>query len=155
MEHSAGLIMYRIKDGVEIFLVHPGGPYFVKIDKWGIPKGHVEENELTFDAAKREFTEETGIDLSEIKKYSFVGKFKCGRKFISAWAFENDFDGDVFSNSVQLEFPKNSGVIVEFPEIDKGKYFSIDDTKSKMHDSQIQIIEEFEKRIDFIYNDKG
>ena len=149
IKNCAGLLMYRNtnENGIEVFLVHAGGPYWQKVDKWGIPKGHIEENELIFEAAKREFIEETSINIDNISTFIFVCKFKCGRKYISVWAFNNDFNGEIKSNVTQIEFPKNSGVIIEIPEIDKGKYFSINESKQKIYETQLQIIEEFEKII--------
>lgn len=127
-KRSAGLLMYRRKSGdVEVFLVHPGGPFWTGKDlgAWSIPKGQYDEDEQPLEAARREFQEETGfvasgnfLELGSIKQ-------KSG-KVVSAWAFEGDCDpGDLVSNRFQLEWPPHSGRLIEIPEVDRAGWFSI------------------------------
>jgi predicted NUDIX family NTP pyrophosphohydrolase len=142
MKQSAGLLMYRRQQEIlEFFLVHPGGPYFRNKDEgyWTIPKGEPAENEPLFEAAKREFIEETGIqpegpflDLGQIKQK--------GGKVVHAWAFTKDVDVIVVSNDFQMEWPPKSGKIVSFPEIDKGGYFNLKEARKKINAAQVDFL---------------
>ena len=124
-------------------LVHPGGPFWANRDDgaWSIPKGIFESDENPLQAAKREFREETGyeiegnfIDLGEIKQPS--------GKIIHAWAIERDIDtANIMSNTFALEWPKNSGNVKEYPEIDKGEWFKIDQAQRKILKGQVGFIE--------------
>src|ERR1700744_3961837 len=113
---SAGLIMYRHKPhGLEIFLVHPGGPFFVNKDvgAWTIPKGEYADDEAPLRAARREFQEETGFTASE--PFLDLGSIKqAGGKIVAAWAFEGDCDPEkLISNHCQIEWPPRSGRHIE------------------------------------------
>ena len=141
---SAGILLYRrMKGEIEFFLVHPGGPFWAKKDEgaWSIPKGLYEDNEEPLAAAKREFTEETGISIDG----SFVdlGNFKQpSGKMISAWALEFDCDpSKIKSNSFSLEWPPKSGRIQEYPEVDRAGWFPPVDGLSKILKGQRPIIE--------------
>ena len=127
-KRSAGLIMYRWQEQeLEIFLVHPGGPFWAKKDKgaWTIPKGEYAEDEEPLEAAKREFQEETGfaahgqfLELGAVKQ--------AGGKTVAAWAFEGNCDpAKLTSNLCRIEWPPHSRRPVEFPEVDQGRWFSI------------------------------
>lgn len=139
VKRSAGLLMFRRKSiGVEVFLVHPGGPFWAAKDAgaWMIPKGEYAEDEEPLDAAKREFREETGfeakgefIELGEVKK--------TGGKLVRAWAFEGDCDpAKLVSNSCLMEWPPRSGRKVEVPEVDRGAWFTLDAARTAMLKSQ-------------------
>lgn len=139
---SAGLLMYRIRDGQpQVFLAHLGGPFYQNKDNgfWTIPKGEQDDGEDLFITAKREFEEETGIKLDPEKKYIDLGtaKYNSG-KVIYAWAFEDgDFDpAKMVSNTFKLEWPPKSGKIQEFPENDRGDYFSMEEALVKIYVSQ-------------------
>ena len=141
---SAGLLLYRQKPGLEFFLVHPGGPFYVKKDHgvWSIPKGEFGENEEPLTAAIREFKEETGI----LPKGTFVElravSLASGKK-VYAWALEYDLDPKmILSNKFTLEWPPKSGQFKEFPEIDKGEWFSIKEARIKLNAAQIAFIDE-------------
>jgi predicted NUDIX family NTP pyrophosphohydrolase len=134
-KRSAGLLMYRRRDrGVEVFLVHPGGPLWAKKDSgaWSIPKGEYSDQEDSLAAAKREFQEETGftpdgsfIDLSEVKQ--------SGGKAVVAWAFEGDCDPTKLkSNTFAMEWPPRSGRQIEVPEIDRGAWFPIGEARTRL-----------------------
>ncbi|UCD79721.1 MAG: NUDIX domain-containing protein [Desulfobacterales bacterium] len=142
---SAGLVMYRYRDAkLEVFLVHPGGPFWSKKDEgvWSIPKGEYTEDEEAFEVAKREFKEETGyeaegnfIQLSPIKQPS--------RKIIAAWAFAGDCDaGKIKSNKFSMEWPPHSGKQAEFPEVDRAEWFPINAAKIKLLKGQVGFIEQ-------------
>ena len=146
MKHqSAGILVYRKKnDEYEVFLIHPGGPIFKNKDthSWSIPKGLFDDNETAFEAALREFKEETGFtidgDFRELKPV----KQKSG-KIVYAWAVENDIDEtQIESNYFQMEWPPKSGIIKDFPEADKASWFSLDEAKQKMFKGQDELIDE-------------
>ena len=148
---SAGLLMYRIRDGtLQVLLAHPGGPYFKNKDElaWTIPKGEVEQGEDLLETAKREFEEETGIaptgpfiSLTAIKQK--------GGKIVHAWAFKGDCDpGSIVSNSFAMEWPPKSGRQVEFPEIDRADFFDVAAAKRKIKAGQEALIEELERIAD-------
>jgi predicted NUDIX family NTP pyrophosphohydrolase len=126
-KQSAGLLVYRRKAGaLEIFLVHPGGPFWAKKDAgaWSIPKGEFAEDEEKLIAARREFREETGlaldgafVELAPVKQ--------TGGKLVFAWAIEQDLDASaVRSNTFAMEWPPRSGKTKEFPEIDRAAWFA-------------------------------
>jgi predicted NUDIX family NTP pyrophosphohydrolase len=128
MEHSAGILMYRRKrEGVEVFLVHPGGPYWAKKDlgAWSIPKGAYCDDEEPLVAARREFLEETGFVLEG--EFIALGDVRqAGGKRVAAWAVEGDCDpAQLVSNTFSLEWPPRSGRFLHVPEVDRGEWFSI------------------------------
>ena len=148
---SAGLLMYKF-DGEElkVFLVHPGGPFFKDKDDgyWSIPKGLVEKEEELLITAIREFKEETGIE--PIGEYNSLGwvKQKSG-KTIHAWAFEYFGDNDIkiLSNKFELEWPPNSGRKQLIPEIDDGRFFSIEEARSKINGAQAEFLDVLQKKL--------
>jgi len=142
---SAGLLMYRIHDGVlQVLLVHPGGPFFKNKDEgaWTIPKGELEPDEDMLEAAKREFAEEVGfiptgpfVALTPVKQK--------GGKIVHGWAFEGDCDPTkCVSNTFTMEWPPKSGRQMEFPEIDRAAFFDIETAKRKINAGQVALIEE-------------
>ncbi len=144
---SAGILLYRInKDVPEVFLVHPGGPFWVKKDAgaWSIPKGEYEDNEEPLEAARREFKEETGIDLQgdfipldEIKQ-------KGGKK-IQSFALKGDLDESrAVSNTFSMEWPPRSGRMQEFPEVDRFGWFDLITARTKINEAQTQLLDELE-----------
>ena len=142
MKFSAGLLMYRrAAEGIEVFLVHPGGPFFANKDDgfWGIPKGLVEDDEPDVDAAIREFEEETAISV-DASGTTFIplGEVtqKSGKR-VQAWAFEGDIDpADVVSNTFEMEWPPHSGRKSLFPEIDRGAWFDVPAARLKINGAQ-------------------
>ena len=125
---SAGLLVYR-KDGdsVEVFLVHPGGPFWAKKDDgaWSIPKGEFADGEEALEAAKREFQEETGFTVQG--RFEALEPVKqAGGKIVYAWAIEGDIDSSAIrSNNFSMEWPPGSKKIREFPEVDRGGWFAL------------------------------
>jgi len=149
-KQSAGMLLYRIIDSqLQIFLVHPGGPYFKNKDEgsWSIPKGEFAEDENPLDAAKREFMEETGqllngnfIELTPIRQK--------GGKIVYAWAVEGDIDHEtIVSNTFEIEWPPRSGKKQTFPEIDQAAWFDIEMAKVKINAAQVGLINELALKI--------
>jgi predicted NUDIX family NTP pyrophosphohydrolase len=142
---SAGLLMFRNgPTGLEVLLVHPGGPYFQKKDAgaWTIPKGEVGEGEDLLTRAQTEFEEELGIKPSG--DWIELGSVKQkGGKVVHAWAFEGDLRDDfqLKSNTFQLEWPPRSGRLQTFPEIDKAAFFSVEEAKEKINVAQAVLLD--------------
>ena len=132
VKRSAGLLMYRRQqDEVEVFLVHPGGPYWASKDQgvWTIPKGEYEEDEEPFAAAKREFFEETGF-TAHGKFFSLGEVRQKNGKLVTAWAFLGDCDpAELRSNTCEIEWPPKSGRRLQIPEIDSGRWFGINEAR--------------------------
>jgi predicted NUDIX family NTP pyrophosphohydrolase len=151
-KRSAGLMMYRRRlRSLEVFLVHPGGPFFAKKDLgvWTVPKGEYLEGELPLEAAKREFQEETGFPVPET--FLDLGSIKqAGGKIVCAWAFEGDCDpGKMISNHCEVEWPPRSGRLIEIAEADRGAWFSIYEAKERIKATQIPLIDRLAKALDF------
>jgi predicted NUDIX family NTP pyrophosphohydrolase len=141
-KQSAGIMPFRLMNGeLEIFLVHPGGPFFAKKDlgAWSISKGEFDvEDALT--AAKREFLEETGV-TAEGEFIQLTPVIQKGGKKVFAWAVEQYIDAEtVKSNTFLLEFPLRSGRMVEYPEIDKAGWFPVAEALKKINSAQSRLI---------------
>lgn len=132
---SAGILLYRMKKTPEVFLCHPGGPFYKNKDDgvWTIPKGEFGNEEEPLTAAKREFEEETGQKLDgEFAPLKPI-KYKDGRKIVYAWAVKGDLDpGTIRSNTFPLEWPPKSGKYIDVPEVDKGGWFNLESARKKM-----------------------
>jgi predicted NUDIX family NTP pyrophosphohydrolase len=143
-KRSAGLLMYRRHNRrLEVFLVHPGGPFWAKKDlgAWTISKGEYVDGELPLQAARREFEEETGFAATgDVLELGAVQQ--AGGKVVSAWAFEGDCDpSKLVSNRCQVEWPPRSGRQIEIPEVDRGEWFSIAEAKERFLKSQVPFLE--------------
>ena len=147
---SAGLLLFRrTSSGLEVFLAHPGGPFWRDRDQgaWTIPKGVVEPEEEPLDAARREFQEETGIvptgpfiPLGSIRQ-------RAGKR-VHAWAWEGDADpASVTSNETRTEWPRGSGRWLTFPEIDRCGWFDREAAGRKINPAQGELIERLEKEL--------
>jgi predicted NUDIX family NTP pyrophosphohydrolase len=143
--HSAGLLLYRRRQGVlEVLLVHPGGPFWASKNEgaWSIPKGEYPSDEDPLTAAFREFKEETSctaagevIPLTPLKQAS--------GKLIQAWALEGDCDADAIrSNTFSLEWPPHSGRRQEFPEVDRAAWFPLEVARAKIIKGQVGFLQE-------------
>ena len=140
--------MYRrAKDGVQVLLVHPGGPFWRNKDAgaWSIPKGHNEPGEQLLDTARREFREETGIQPAG----QFVPlppvKMKSG-KIVHAWCFEGDCDASKCrSNMFAMEWPPRSGKRVEYPETDEARFFDLEAAAVKILPAQAPLLKSLEQ----------
>lgn len=140
---SAGILLYRRRSGgVEVFLVHPGGPFWAKKDAaaWSIPKGEFDDAEEPLAAARREFVEETGLPLPPAKAHA-LQPVKQSNKEVHAWAIEGDVDPSLLrSNTFELEWPPRSGRVRAFPEVDKAGWFSLAEAAIKLHKGQVSLI---------------
>lgn len=146
-KRSAGLLMYRRRDNIEILLVHPGGPFWAGKDEgaWSLPKGLVNPGEDELLAAIREFEEETGFP-AEGEFLALSPLRQPSGKVILAWAFEGDCDAaDMKSNLFTMEWPPRSGKMAEFPEADRAGWFDLESAKAKIIKGQRGFIEEFER----------
>lgn len=149
-KHSAGLLVYRRRRGAcEVFLVHPGGPFWQARDlgAWSIPKGEFGPEESALDAARREFAEETGIEMSG----DFVPLAPIRQpsgKTVEAWAVEGDCDpAAVRSNTFALEWPPGSGHVRSFPEVDRAAWFAIDEAQARITKGQRGLLDELRQRL--------
>lgn len=146
---SAGLLMYRHnKEKVlEVFLVHPGGPFHAKKDSWGIPKGLVNEGEDLFTTAKREFQEETSFKATSEKFMELTPAVRPD-KIVHAWAFEGDCDpSQLKSNTCFIEWPPRSGKQMEIPEIDRGAFFTLKEARVKLYKYLVPLVEELAQKL--------
>ena len=150
-KNSAGILLHRLRgSGIEVFLVHPGGPFWAKKDAgaWSIPKGEFEAGEDPLEAAKREFKEETGfavagnfIELTPVKQ--------PGGKVVYAWAVMGDCEADsIKSNTFSLEWPPRSGKRKEFPEVDRAGWFTPEVAREKILKGQLNFLEELKRKIE-------
>ncbi len=144
---SAGLLLFRRDGGeLEIFLAHPGGPFWARRDAgaWTIPKGVIDEGEDPLAAAQREFREETGIVASGPFEPLGSIRQKAG-KTVHGWAWEGDADpASVTSNTMDCEWPHGSGRFVTVPEIDRCEWFGPAVAREKINVAQIEFIDRLE-----------
>jgi predicted NUDIX family NTP pyrophosphohydrolase len=149
-KRSAGILLFRrVASGLEVLLVHPGGPYWAKKDAgaWSIPKGEYLDREDPLAAAKREFLEEIGlgvdgdfIDLGEIEQ--------TAGKIVRAWALEGDLDPTLLrSNTFAMEWPRRSGLMREFPEVDSAGWFSLSIAHYKLLKGQVAFLTRLNDRL--------
>jgi predicted NUDIX family NTP pyrophosphohydrolase len=150
--HSCGIILFRFRgDRLEVLLVHPGGPFWSGKDEgaWSIPKGILRYHESPLEAAKREFREETGyevaglfIDLGTISQPS--------KKIVHVWAHQSDLDVSLArSNKFTMQWPKKSGIIREFPEVDKAEWFDAENARKKILKGQVGFIDRLQKAVNY------
>lgn len=156
--HSGGILLFRLKNNrLEVMLVHPGGPFWSRKDEgaWSIPKGLFEENESPLDAAKREFREETGFEVEG--EFIGLGELRQpSRKMVHAWALEKDLDETkVVSNNFSMEWPRKSGIVREYPEIDKAVWFDINVAKRKIQTGQVGFLDRLTEAIDYAHKNEG
>jgi predicted NUDIX family NTP pyrophosphohydrolase len=147
-KQSAGILMYRYcASRLEIFLVHPGGPFWKNKDAgaWSIPKGEFDKDEDPLEAAKREFHEETG-SLLEGGFIALGPVRQRGGKLVYAWAAEGDCKAEsIKSNSFTMEWPPRSGKRTEFPEVDRAGWFSIEVAREKILKGQLMLLDELQR----------
>lgn len=150
-KRSAGLLVFRRTDaGIEVLLGHMGGPFWARKDAgaWSIPKGEYDTDEPPQAAARREFSEELGmappdgplIELGEVRQ--------AGGKTVSAWALEGDLDpADVTPGTFELEWPRGSGRMQEFAEVDRVAWFDLDSARAKLVSAQRDFLDRLNRRL--------
>jgi predicted NUDIX family NTP pyrophosphohydrolase len=141
---SAGVLMYRYRNGeLQVFLVHPGGPFWAKkdLESWSIPKGEYTSDEEAVTAAAREFQEETGFQIhGKLRELGVVKQ--AGGKVVSAWCFEGDCEpAALVSNTFEMEWPPRSGRMAAFPEVDRGEWFSLAAARDRILKSQAPFVD--------------
>jgi predicted NUDIX family NTP pyrophosphohydrolase len=148
-EVSAGLLVYRRREELEVLLAHPGGPFWARKDEgvWTIPKGLAEPGSDLLATARREFTEETNLAADGDFVALTPVKQKSG-KMVHAWALEADFDLSSFaSNMFEIEWPPKSGRRQAFPEVDRIGWFDMATATRKILDYQRPLLEELAQRL--------
>jgi predicted NUDIX family NTP pyrophosphohydrolase len=154
VKQSAGLLLYRVREGIlEVFLVHPGGPFWAKKDlgAWSIPKGEIDEGEDPLEAARREFEEETGFRPGGMFRELAPVRQRSG-KIVHAWAVEGDCESAAIrSNTFSMEWPPRSGRQQEFPEVDRAGWFGIPQAGENILDGQRPLLAQLER----ILRDEG
>jgi predicted NUDIX family NTP pyrophosphohydrolase len=142
---SAGLVLFRRREALEVLLVHPGGPFWAKKDDgaWSIPKGEVEDGEDPRARALIEFAEETGTALDPSTELAELGSVKQkGGKIVIAFAAEGDLDADaITSNTFEMEWPPRSGRRQAFPEVDRAAWFGLEEARVKMNAAQAELLD--------------
>jgi predicted NUDIX family NTP pyrophosphohydrolase len=142
---SAGIVLHRSgAAGVEVLLVHPGGPFWARKDAgaWSIPKGEYEDGEDPLACALREFEEETGtrLDATDVVELGSVRQ-KSGKQ-VTAWAVAGDLDpATVRSNTFAMEWPPRSGRQAEFPEVDRAEWFGVEVAREKLVSGQVELLD--------------
>jgi predicted NUDIX family NTP pyrophosphohydrolase len=147
---SAGILPYRLSEGrLEVFLVHPGGPFWARRDlgAWSLAKGEFESPEDPRDAAKREFREETGFEvIGDLVRLE--PRTQPGGKLVHAWAIEASYDPrELRSHTFTLEWPRGSGTQREFPEVDRAAWFDIAEARRRVLLGQVPFIDELAARV--------
>ncbi len=148
---SAGILLYRLREGrCEVFLVHPGGPFWAKKDdfSWSIPKGEYAPGEDPQAVALREFEEETGHAVRGPMR-ALSARRQPGGKTVTAWAMAGDCDAErIVSNCFTLEWPPKSGRQREFPEVDRAGWFSLSEARQKILPGQAPFLDELLVQLD-------
>ena len=146
---SAGVLLFRHRDGLEVLLIKPGGPFWRNKDAgaWMIPKGGVEPDEAPAEAALREFEEETGIKLEAIP-FPLAKVRQAGGKLVEAFAVEGDLDPDAIrSIEFELEWPPRSGRLERFPEVAEARWMSLAEAREMMLRSQLPLLDALEEKL--------
>lgn len=155
-KHSAGILLYRHKAGkLQVFLGHPGSPLWANKDNgyWSVPKGKIDKGETTLDAAKREFTEETGLTLPPGELIELGNIEQYGVKVVSVWATE--YEGDTSgakSCNFQLEWPPKSGNFQEYPEMDRLEWFDLHEAARKINKYQVEFLIRLSQKLGQSFN---
>lgn len=154
---SAGLLMFRRHGGkLEVFLVHPGGPFFAGKDAgaWSVPKGELAADEQPLQVARREFLEETGQSVEACIRtagFTSLGSVvQRGGKTVHAWAFEGDWPAGAVlrSNTFTVEWPPRSGRHREYPEVDRGEFYPVSFAREKINPAQVALIDRLVKHLE-------
>jgi predicted NUDIX family NTP pyrophosphohydrolase len=143
---SAGLLLYRVSDQgvVEVLLAHPGGPFWAKKDDgvWSIPKGEYEPQDDPLATAKREFREEVGLDAPAGEPTLLGERRQPSGKWVMAWALAGDLDiTHASSNTFEIEWPRGSGTMREFPEVDRVEWMPVVLARRKLLKGQVLFVD--------------
>jgi predicted NUDIX family NTP pyrophosphohydrolase len=142
---SAGILLHRRSgDELEVLLVHPGGPFWARRDAgaWSIPKGEHEPGEDPLAAARREFAEELGMSAPEGPVEDLGEVRQKGGKLVHAWALAGDLDASAtVSNTFELEWPPQSGKLIEVPEVDRAEWFPLERAREKINPAQAELLD--------------
>jgi predicted NUDIX family NTP pyrophosphohydrolase len=143
---SAGIVLYRTgpDSTVEVLLGHMGGPFWARKDAgaWSVPKGEYASGEDPLEVARREFAEELGHSLPDVRLISLGQVRQAGGKEVTVWAAEGEFDpADAVSNTFELEWPPGSGDLRTFPELDRVAWFTVDDARARLVKGQIPFLD--------------
>lgn len=148
---SAGILLFRQGVELEVLLAHPGGPFWRNRQKgaWSIPKGLVEPGEDEPGAAIREFEEETGVRLERNRLMSLGEVQLRSKKTVVAWACSGDLDpAELESNPVRLEWPRGSGRVIEFPEIDEVRWCTLSEAAVLLNEGQLPLLDRLKETLD-------
>ncbi|BBZ02298.1 NUDIX domain-containing protein [Mycolicibacterium chitae] len=132
---SAGVLLYRVADEVEVLLAHPGGPFWARKDDgaWSVPKGEYDADEDPWVAAQREFAEELGLAVPDGDRLDLGEVKQAGGKVVTVFAVRADLDiAEARSNTFELEWPRGSGRMREFPEVDRVAWLPIEAARVKL-----------------------
>ncbi|MEY8013830.1 NUDIX domain-containing protein [Mycobacterium servetii] len=142
---SAGVLLYRVRDGVvEVLIAHPGGPFWARKDAgvWSVPKGEHSEGEDPWAAARREFSEELGLQVPDGPRADLGRIRQPGGKVVSVFAVQGDLDvTDARSNTFELEWPKGSGTLLDVPEVDRVGWFTVAEARTKLLKGQREFLD--------------
>jgi predicted NUDIX family NTP pyrophosphohydrolase len=152
-KRSAGILLHRSSNGEpEVFLVHPGGPFWANKDAgaWSLPKGEFEDGEEPAAAALREFEEETGHRVAG-DMVPLDPSRQRGGKIVHAWAMPGDVDAsDIRSNLFSMEWPPRSGRQREFPEVDRAGWFTLEQARGKINPGQRSLLDQLERLLGIV-----
>jgi len=150
-KRSAGILLFRRVDGaVQVLLGHMGGPLWARRDAggWTIPKGEYQPDEEPLDAARREFAEELGFPLPAADLIELGSIRQASGKVVTAWAGEGDVDpAEIVPGTFDLEWPKGSGQIQQFPELDRAAWFGLDEAAQKLVAAQREFLDRLAERL--------
>jgi len=152
VKESAGILLYKQAGGVlQVFLVHPGGPFWKNKDAgaWSIPKGEFAEGEDALAAARREFAEETGQSLDAAgAPLALTPVRQSGGKLVRAWAIEGDADAEhITSNLCEIEWPPRSGRRMMIPEVDRAAWFGLEEARLRINKGQVALLDELARKL--------
>ncbi len=150
-KRSAGILLFRRVDGhVQVLLGHMGGPLWARRDAggWTIPKGEYQPDEEPLDAARREFAEELGLPAPAADLIELGSIRQAGGKVVTAWAGEGDVDpAEIVPGTFDLEWPKGSGQIQQFPELDRVAWFGVPEAAQKLVAAQREFLDRLAERL--------
>lgn len=150
-KRSAGVLLYRHGDELEVLIAHMGGPFWARRDDraWTIPKGEYTEGEDPLEVARREFAEELGEPLPADELLPLGEVTQSGGKTVVAWAAEGDLDPNhLESNTFEMEWPKGSGRMQEFPEIDRAAWVDVETARAKLVKGQVELLDRLLEALD-------